>query len=54
MLAKVIVAAALFAFGFLVGRNNPSIAAVNNLIATGKAVWDDAGKVIKKVTGGKL
>lgn len=40
--------AASFIIGFLVGRNNPNLAAVNKLIDSGKAAVDAAGKVIKK------
>lgn len=50
----VFLAAGIWIFGFLVGRNNPSIAAVNRLIGAGKAIWDDGAKLLKKVTGGKL
>ena len=41
--------AAIFAGGFLVGRNNPNLKAVNKLIDTGKAAVDTAGKIIKKI-----
>lgn len=40
---------AVFILGFLVGRNNPNIAAVNSLIAKGQAVIDGSGKLIKKL-----
>lgn len=39
---------ALFVFGFLVGRNNPNLTAVNKLIAAGKVIKDTAGNLIKK------
>ena len=39
---------------FFVGRNNPDLKSVNKLVATGKLIWDDAGKLLKKVSGGKL
>jgi hypothetical protein len=51
MIAGLIILASvgLWVFGFAVGRNNPSLPAVNNLIAKGKAIIDAAtGKVIKK------
>jgi hypothetical protein len=39
-------AAAIFIFGFFVGRNNPSLKAVDKLIATGKIVKDSAGRIV--------
>lgn len=35
--------------GFFVGRNNPSLAAVNTLIAKGKAVISKAGNIVKTI-----
>lgn len=49
MLIKLAFLAAAFVLGFLVGRNNPNIAVVNDLIAKGKAVVDTTGKLIKKL-----
>lgn len=39
----------VFVAGFLVGRNNPSLAAVNTLIAKGKAVISKAGNIVKTI-----
>lgn len=38
----------LWLFGFFVGRNNPNIAAVNNLIGAGKVVIDTTKNILKK------
>ena len=39
----------LFLFGFFVGRNNPNLKSVNNLLAAGKAAYDTASNVVKSV-----
>lgn len=39
----------LWIFGFCVGRNNPNLKSVNNLIAKGKVFIDTTGKIIKSV-----
>jgi hypothetical protein len=49
MLIAIILIIAAFVGGFLVGRNNPNISAVNNLISSGKAVYDVGSKIIKKL-----
>ena len=45
LLASILIIAA-FIFGYFVGRNNPSIGAVNKLLADGKIVADTTGKVV--------
>lgn len=37
----------IWSFGFFVGRNNPNLKAVNNLIAQGKAIVDKTGNIVK-------
>ena len=49
MLYIIIAIVIAFIFGFLVGRNNPSLASVNKLIAAGKAVVSATGTVITAV-----
>lgn len=49
MTAIIIVAVICFIGGFLIGRNNPNLKAVNDLLAAGKAVVDATGKTIKKL-----
>lgn len=39
----------LFVFGFFVGRNNPNIKVVNDLVSAGKVVIDATGKLIKNI-----
>lgn len=39
----------IFIFGFLVGRNNPSLDAVNKLIAAGKVVVNVTGEVVAAI-----
>lgn len=48
MTLAIILIIAAFIFGFFVGRNNPNLKAVNNLIAAGKAAITAAGQVVKK------
>lgn len=48
MTTAIILIVAAFILGFLVGRNNPNLKAVNNLISAGKAAVTAAGQVIKK------
>ena len=49
MLLVIIILIAVFIFGFFVGRNNPSLAAVNKLLGAGKAVIDLTSKTIKRL-----
>lgn len=48
MLIKIFLLAASFVFGFFVGRNNPNLKAVNDMVGAGKVFVDAAGKLIKK------
>lgn len=49
MILVVILLVLAFVGGFLVGRNNPSLPAINKLIAAGKAVVDKTGAIVKAV-----
>lgn len=46
LIISLIVAA--FIFGFFVGRNNPNLKAVNDMVGAGKVFVDAAGKLVKK------
>ncbi|HEY4112178.1 hypothetical protein [Puia sp.] len=45
-IAGIIVTAGVF---FLIGRNNPHLGAVNDLVSAGKWVIDETGKLIEKI-----
>jgi hypothetical protein len=49
MILAIIFIIGAFIGGFLVGRNNPNLSAVNKIISTGKAVVDKTGKIVSVI-----